>query len=90
MFILQNIVFSSILESREMRFQSLGLRKYKAHLLMTLAQMGYTILYFITEAAFNRGLNPYIYITYRHILAAVVVAPFAYFLERYTDVPIGF
>lgn len=73
-----------------MGFQSSGLRKYKAHLLMTLAQMGYTILYFITEAAFNRGLNPYIYITYRHILAAVVVGPFAYFLERYTDVPIGF
>ncbi|KAF3328236.1 WAT1-related protein [Carex littledalei] len=65
-----------------MGFQSLGLRKYKAHILMTLVQMGYTILYFVTEAAFNRGLNPYIYVTYRHILAAVVVWPFAYFLER--------
>lgn len=69
-----------------MGFQSWGLRKYRAHFLMTLAQMGYTILYFMTEAAFNRGLSPYIYVTYRHILAAVVTWPFAYFLERYTCV----
>ncbi|KAJ3682518.1 hypothetical protein LUZ60_015091 [Juncus effusus] len=58
------------------------LRRFKPHFLMTLAQVGYTILYFITEAAFNKGLNPYVFITYRHILAAVVVWPFAYFLER--------
>ncbi|KAJ4784529.1 WAT1-related protein [Rhynchospora pubera] len=65
-----------------MGFQSCGLRRYKAHVLMTFCQMGYTILYFLTEAAFNRGLNPYIYVTYRHILAAVVVWPFAWYLER--------
>ncbi|XP_072955267.1 WAT1-related protein At5g07050-like [Typha angustifolia] len=57
-------------------------KRYKAHILMTLAQMGYTFLYFITEASFNRGLNPHVYITYRHLFAGLVMLPFAYFLER--------
>ncbi|KAK9931086.1 hypothetical protein M0R45_018381 [Rubus argutus] len=57
-------------------------RKFKPHLLMVLAQTGYTFLYFITEASFNHGMNPHVYITYRHIVSGVVMLPFAYFLER--------
>ncbi|XP_030442698.2 WAT1-related protein At5g07050-like [Syzygium oleosum] len=57
-------------------------RKFKPHLLMTLTQIGYTFLYFITEASFNHGMNPHVYITYRHIVAGLVMLPFAYFLER--------
>ncbi|KAI3442070.1 uncharacterized protein J3R85_001659 [Psidium guajava] len=57
-------------------------RKFKPHLLMTLAQIGYTFLYFITEASFNHGMNPHVYITYRHVVAGLVMLPFAYFLER--------
>ncbi|KAB1219185.1 hypothetical protein CJ030_MR3G008348 [Morella rubra] len=57
-------------------------RKFKPHLLMVLAQIGYTVLYFITEASFNHGLNPHVYVTYRHVVAGVVIFPFAYFLER--------
>ncbi|KAG6668668.1 hypothetical protein I3843_01G179100 [Carya illinoinensis] len=57
-------------------------RKFKPQLLMVLAQIGYTFLYFITDASFNHGMNPHVYITYRHIVAGVVMLPFAYFLER--------
>ncbi|CAB4292290.1 unnamed protein product [Prunus armeniaca] len=57
-------------------------KKFKPHLLMLLTQMGYTFLYFITEASFNHGMNPHVYITYRHIVAGVVMFPFAYVLER--------
>ncbi|XP_041001714.1 WAT1-related protein At1g43650-like [Juglans microcarpa x Juglans regia] len=57
-------------------------RKFKPHLLMVMAQMGYTILYFITLASFNHGMNPHVYITYRQIVAATAMFPFAYFLER--------
>ncbi|KAB2619868.1 auxin-induced protein 5NG4-like [Pyrus ussuriensis x Pyrus communis] len=49
---------------------------------MLLAQMGYTFLYFVTEASFNHGMNPHVYITYRHIVSGIVMLPFAYFLER--------
>lgn len=57
-------------------------RKFKPHLLMVLAQIGYTFLYFITEASFKHGMNPHVYITYRHIVSGFVMLPFAYFLEK--------
>ncbi|KAK6929800.1 EamA domain [Dillenia turbinata] len=57
-------------------------RKFKPHILMVLVQMGYTFLYFITEASFNHGMNPHVYVTYRHLVAGLIVFPFAYFLER--------
>ncbi|KAL6645497.1 hypothetical protein ACP70R_017105 [Stipagrostis hirtigluma subsp. patula] len=56
--------------------------RYAPHVLMTLAQLCYTLMYFITEAAFNRGLNPYVYITYRHLLVAVLLWPLAYYHEK--------
>ncbi|KAK4266122.1 hypothetical protein QN277_027090 [Acacia crassicarpa] len=56
--------------------------KFKAHLLMILVQLGYSILYFITEASFIHGLNPYVYVTYRCTVAGLALLPFAYFLER--------
>ncbi|CAK7327239.1 unnamed protein product [Dovyalis caffra] len=58
------------------------LTRFKPHLLMVIAQFGYTFQYFITEASFNHGMNPNVYITYRHIVSGVVMFPFAYFLER--------
>ena len=57
-------------------------KRFKPHILMVLAQMGYTLKYFITEASFNQAMNPHVYITYRHIEAAQVMLPYAYFLER--------
>ncbi|PQP95339.1 WAT1-related protein [Prunus yedoensis var. nudiflora] len=57
-------------------------RKFKPHLLMILAQVAFTFLYFLTEASFNHGMNPHVYITYRHIVSGLVMFPFAYVLER--------
>ncbi|KAG7991835.1 hypothetical protein I3843_02G098500 [Carya illinoinensis] len=56
--------------------------KFKPHLLVVMAQIGCTFLYFITLASFNHGMNPHVYISYRQIVAATVMFPFAYFLER--------
>jgi len=58
-------------------------RELKPHLFMVIVQVGYTLLYFITEASFNHGMSPHVYVTYRHIVATLVMFPFAYFLERY-------
>ncbi|WCJ24013.1 nodulin MtN21 /EamA-like transporter family protein [Euphorbia peplus] len=57
-------------------------KRFKPHLLMVLAQLGYTFLYVITEASFKHGMNPHVYITYRHIVAGFVMLPFAFFLEK--------
>ncbi|KAL6619470.1 hypothetical protein ACP70R_034609 [Stipagrostis hirtigluma subsp. patula] len=55
--------------------------RYAPHVLMTLVQLSYTLMYFMTEAAFKRGLNPYVYVTYRNLLA-VLLWPLAYFHEK--------
>ncbi|KAM5553123.1 WAT1-related protein [Rosa sericea] len=57
-------------------------KRFKPHLLMVLSQVAYAFLYFITEASFNHGMNPHVYITYRHIVSGIIMLPFAYFLER--------
>ncbi|XP_057546987.1 WAT1-related protein At4g08300-like [Amaranthus tricolor] len=62
--------------------RNMNITKFKPHIIMIISQIGWTLLYFITEASFNHGMNPYVYITYRHIVAGVVMLPFAYFLER--------
>ncbi|KAI3469748.1 hypothetical protein Pfo_026411 [Paulownia fortunei] len=56
--------------------------RFKPHILMVLAQIGYTFMYIITEASFNHGMNPFVYVTYRHIVAGLIMLPFAYFIER--------
>ncbi|MBA0653041.1 hypothetical protein Goklo_020246 [Gossypium klotzschianum] len=38
--------------------------------------------YFIVEASFSEGLNSHLYVTYRFIIADLVMSPFAYFQER--------
>ncbi|XP_021770203.1 WAT1-related protein At1g43650-like [Chenopodium quinoa] len=59
-------------------------RRLRPHIFMVLVQMASAFLYFITEAAFNHGMNPHVYVTYRHIVGGIAVFPFAYFLERKT------
>uniref|UniRef100_A0ACD5TUN6 Uncharacterized protein n=1 Tax=Avena sativa TaxID=4498 RepID=A0ACD5TUN6_AVESA len=57
-------------------------RRYAPHNMMIMVQLCYTLMYFVTEAAFNQGLNPYVYVTYRHLLVAVMLWPFAYYHEK--------
>ncbi|KAJ4726857.1 WAT1-related protein [Melia azedarach] len=59
-----------------------GINRLKPHILMILLQICYASIYFISEASFNQGMNPHVYVTYRHIVGALVMFPFAYFLER--------
>ncbi|XP_022727877.1 WAT1-related protein At4g08290-like [Durio zibethinus] len=47
--------------------------RYKPHLSMILGQILSAIVYFITEAAFNQGLNPHVYVTYRLGLAGLKI-----------------
>uniref|UniRef100_A0A7N0UVG2 WAT1-related protein n=1 Tax=Kalanchoe fedtschenkoi TaxID=63787 RepID=A0A7N0UVG2_KALFE len=57
-------------------------RKLKPHAALVLAQMGATFLYFISEASFNRGLDPKVYTTYRLIIGGFAALPLAYFIEK--------
>ncbi|XP_058077969.1 WAT1-related protein At2g37450-like isoform X2 [Magnolia sinica] len=57
-------------------------KRFKPHLLMVFTQFAYIFLYFFTEASFKHGMNPHVYVTYRHFVAGVFMFPFAYFLEK--------
>ncbi|KAG7026175.1 WAT1-related protein, partial [Cucurbita argyrosperma subsp. argyrosperma] len=56
--------------------------RFKPHILVIFAQVGYTFMYFFTDASFKHGMNPHVHITYRQIVASVGMFPLAYFFER--------
>lgn len=58
-------------------------KTYRPHIFMVFVQGVATLLYFLIEASFNKGMNPHVFVTYRHALGGIVVLPFAYVLERY-------
>lgn len=60
-----------------------GLGKVKPYLAMVALQFGYAGMYIITMVSFNHGLSHWILSVYRHIVAFLVIAPFAFFIERY-------
>ncbi|XP_054796815.1 WAT1-related protein At4g08300-like [Prosopis cineraria] len=61
-----------------------GLGKVKPYLAMVSLQFGYAGMYIITMVSFNHGLSHWILSVYRHVVATLVIAPFAFFLERKT------
>ncbi|KAI4307285.1 hypothetical protein L6164_030489 [Bauhinia variegata] len=58
------------------------LQNSKPSLLMVAMQFGSAGMYIITMSTFNRGMSRYVFIVYRNAMAAVILAPFAFFIER--------
>ncbi|KAF3500445.1 hypothetical protein F2Q69_00042281 [Brassica cretica] len=44
-------------------------------------QFGYAGMYIITMVSFKHGMNHWVLATYRHVVATIVMAPFALILE---------
>ncbi|XP_022766348.1 WAT1-related protein At1g21890-like isoform X2 [Durio zibethinus] len=61
---------------------SLGLNKAKPYLAMLCLQVGFAGMYVITMVSLQKGMNHYILAVYRHLVATIVIAPFALVLER--------
>ncbi|MQM15702.1 hypothetical protein Taro_048655 [Colocasia esculenta] len=58
------------------------LRAAKAYILMIFLQFGFSGMYIISVFTLKRGMNHYVLVVYRNAVAAVVVAPFAFWFER--------
>ncbi|XP_027332310.1 WAT1-related protein At1g44800 [Abrus precatorius] len=58
------------------------LRKVKPYLAMVSLQFGYAGMYIITMVSFKHGMSHWVLSVYRHIVATLIMAPFAFFLER--------
>ncbi|GFY96650.1 nodulin MtN21 /EamA-like transporter family protein [Actinidia rufa] len=60
----------------------LGFKKAKPYLLMVGLQCGAAGMYIICEVTLKRGMSRFVLIVYRNAIAALTIAPFAFFLER--------
>ncbi|KAJ8764458.1 hypothetical protein K2173_006198 [Erythroxylum novogranatense] len=54
----------------------------KLHLAMTIFQLGYAGNHVILRAALNLGISKLVFPVYRNVIALVLLAPLAYFLEK--------
>lgn len=46
-------------------------------------QVGLAGMDVFSKVALNQGMSSYVYVVYRHAVATIAVAPFAFFLDRY-------
>lgn len=58
------------------------MHKIKPYLAMISLQFGYAGMYIITMLCFKKGMNHFVLAVYRHVVATIVIAPFAFVLER--------
>jgi len=56
----------------------------KPYLAMVLLQVGYAGMYIVAVASLKKGMNHYILVVYRNIVATLVMAPFALYFERHS------
>jgi drug/metabolite transporter (DMT)-like permease len=54
----------------------------RAYLVAIVIQLIYTGMYVVSKAAFNHGMNTYVFIFYRQAAATVLLLPLAVLLER--------
>ncbi|KAE8674545.1 WAT1-related protein [Hibiscus syriacus] len=69
-------------EERERSVLSKMINKVKPFIAIVSLQFGYAGMYIISLISFRHGMSNFVLTTYRHLVATVVIAPFAFFLER--------
>lgn len=57
----------------------------KLHLVMNVFQFAYAGNHVILRTALNMGISKLVFPAYRNIIAMAIMAPFAYFLEKYVS-----
>lgn len=58
------------------------IHKIKPYLAMISLQFGYAGMYIVTMLCLKKGMNHYVLAVYRHVVATIVISPFAIVLER--------
>ncbi|KAK1287314.1 WAT1-related protein [Acorus calamus] len=62
--------------------------KAKSYVAMVFLQFGYAGMFIIIMVSLKEGMNHYVLVVYRNIIAAAVVAPFAFYFERMEKIKI--
>ncbi|XP_066377836.1 WAT1-related protein At1g44800-like isoform X2 [Miscanthus floridulus] len=58
------------------------MNEVKPYLAMVLLQVGFSGMYILSVASLKRGMNHFVLVVYRNLVATVVMAPFALIFER--------
>jgi drug/metabolite transporter (DMT)-like permease len=58
------------------------MNQLKPYLAMVSLQFGYSGMYIISMVSFKHGMSHYVLSVYRHVVAFIIIAPFAFVLER--------
>lgn len=58
------------------------IEEFKPHIAQTLVQVASAGMYIIARVCLIDGMNHFVFVTYRLLVATISIAPFAYFLER--------
>lgn len=58
-------------------------RKAKPFLAVVFLQAGLAGMDIISKAALNEGMSNYVFVVYRHVVATIVIVPFAFALDKY-------
>jgi hypothetical protein len=59
------------------------LNDVKPYMMMILLQIGYAGMYIVSVASLKRGMSHYVLVTYRNLVATLVMLPFALIFEKY-------
>ncbi|WVZ23240.1 hypothetical protein V8G54_001784, partial [Vigna mungo] len=62
----------------------------KPYLVVILIQAIYAAMFLLSKAAFDHGMNNFIFVFYRQIAATIFLIPFAFFFEWKTAPPLSF
>ncbi|XP_055834815.1 WAT1-related protein At1g43650-like [Solanum dulcamara] len=68
----------------------MSMEKQKHYIAMLLTQSIFAGMALFSKAAISKGMNPYVFVTYRQAFAIVALAPLAAFFERKSDVPLSY
>lgn len=58
------------------------MENFKPHVSQIIVQVAFAGLYIIARAAFVDGMNHFIFVAYRQVIATLAITPFAYIVER--------
>ncbi|XP_059629668.1 WAT1-related protein At1g43650-like [Cornus florida] len=62
----------------------------KAYIGIILSQCMYAGMALFPKAAIDKGMNSYVFVVYRQVIATIVLAPFAFFLESNNSAPLSY
>jgi hypothetical protein len=59
-----------------------GLENFKAHVFQIIYQVLFAGMYILARIALIHGMDHFVFVTYRQVIATLAIAPFAYLFER--------